>query len=149
MSKVQNLRIFIFFAMTQYPLKDGSVISRKHLVSVLEWCKRFFGPSMYFPIETLRIRFNSKMELFIGEFDIDKNCIYLNPKLLTSVQDLIMTIIHEYFHFQQDYDEYVDLDMKLPRKRDYFDHPHERLAEDNAIKHWKKCYSDLSKKMRW
>lgn len=137
------------FAMTQYPLKDGSVISRKHLVKVFEWCKEYFGPSKYFSIKTLRIRFNSRMEFFIGEFDIDKNCIYLNPSMLSSIEDFIMTIIHEYSHFQQDYDEYVDLDMKLPRKRNYYDHPHERLAEDMAIENWQKCHKDLAKELGW
>ena len=89
------------------------------------------------------------MKRFIGVFDIQKNCIYVKPKAIADEYDLIATIIHEYVHFQQDYKEYERLDSILPRKRFYFDHPHEKEAEDKAQSLKKKCFRDLKGKLNW
>lgn len=133
----------------QYRLKNKNFIARKHVVSILDWCKDNLGDSRFFPIRTLRIRISNDMKRFIGVFDIEKNCIYVKPKAIDDELDLIATIIHEYVHFQQDYDEYERIELQLPRRRNYFDHPHEKEAENKAQSLKTKCFNDLQGKLGW
>lgn len=135
--------------MRKYKLKNKSKITRKHIVKILEWCKTNLGDSDFFDIETLRIRVHNNMKRYIGLFDIEKNCIYVKPKSITDELDLIATIIHEYVHFQQDYDEYERLDSMLPRRRFYFDHPHEKQAEDKAQSLKLECYEEIREQLKW
>lgn len=133
----------------KYRLKNRNSISRKHVVDILEWCKNNLGKSEFFSVKTLRIRISNKMEKFIGVFDIQKNCIYVKPKAIEDELDLIATIIHEYVHFQQDFEEYERIELQLPRRRNYFDHPHEREAENKAQSLKRKCFMDLKPKLGW
>jgi hypothetical protein len=135
--------------MKTYKLKNRNTVTRKHLVSILDWCRRNLGKSDFFDNETLRIRICTKMRNFMGEFDVEKNCIYVNPKKNNDELDLIATVIHEYVHFRQDYKEYERIELQLPRRRNYFDHPLEREAEDMAQLLKAKCYSDLKSELGW
>ena len=135
--------------MKAYKLKNRNTVTRKHLVSILDWCRRNLGKSDFFSNETLRVRICTNMGRLMGQFDIEKNCIYVNPKKNEDELDLIATLIHEYVHFKQDYKEYERIDLLLPRRRNYFDHPLEKEAEDMAQLLKAKCYSDLKSELGW
>lgn len=135
--------------MKSYKLKNKNTITRKHLVSILEWCRHNIGRSDFFNNETLRIRISTKLSKFVGEFNVERNCIYVNPKKNENELDFIATVIHEYAHFKQDYSEYERIDLMLPRRRNYFDHPLEREAEDLAQLLKEKCYNELKQKLKW
>lgn len=135
--------------MKKYKLKNRKTITRKHIVSILDWCRNNLGKSKFFSNESLRIRISTRLKRYIGEFDIERNCIYVNPKKNENELDLIATVIHEYVHFKQDYNEYERLELMLPRRRNYFDHPLEKEAEDTAQKLKSKCYNDLKAKLNW
>jgi len=135
--------------MKKYKLKNKKKITRKHIVAIFDWCKTNLGESNFFCIKSLRIRVSNNMKRFIGVFDIQKNCIYVKPKAIADEYDLIATIIHEYVHFQQDYDEYERIELQLPRRRNYFDHPHEKEAESKAQSLKRKCFNDLQGKFGW
>ncbi len=135
--------------MKNYRLKNRKTISRKHIVSILDWCRENLGRSRFFSNESLRIRISTKLKRCIGEFDIEKNCIYVNPKKNDDELDLIATVIHEYVHFKQDYEEYERIELQLPRRRNYFDHPLEKEAEDLAQLLKTRCYKDLKPKLKW
>ena len=135
--------------MKAYRLKNRKYITRKHLVSILEWCRYNLGRSDFFDNETLRIRICTKMKRFMGEFDVERNCIYVNPKMNNDELDLIATVIHEYVHFKQDYKEYERIELLLPRRRNYFDHPLEKEAEDAAQLLKRRCYEELKSKLDW
>lgn len=133
----------------KYYLKNGDSINRKQLLAILNWCKKNLGRSKYFSIRALQIKFKSNLEFFIGIFDVDKNCIFVNPIESKNILDLITTVIHEYVHFQQDFSKYEEIELKLPRKRNYYDHPYEREAELKAQKLKRNCFNDLKKEFGW
>ena len=133
----------------KYYLKNGDCVTRKHLLAILNWCKKTLGRSKYFSIRALQIKFKSNLEFFIGIFDVEKNCIYVNPTGNENVLDFITTIIHEYVHFQQDFSKYEEIELKLPRKRNYYDHPYEKEAETKAQKLKRACFKDLKKEFNW
>lgn len=135
--------------MKSYKLKNRNSVTRKHVVGIFNWCKENLGKSDFFCNESLRIRITTKLKKYKGEFDVAKNCIYINPRKNNDELDLIATIIHEYVHFKQDYKEYERIDLLLPRRRFYFDHPLEREAEDTAQKLKKKCFRKLKKTFFW
>ena len=133
----------------KYYLKNGDSINRKQLLAILNWCKKNLGRSKYFSVRALQIKFKSNLEFFIGIFDVEKNCIFVNPIESKNILDLITTVIHEYVHFQQDFSKYEEIELKLPRKRNYYDHPYEREAELKAQKLKKNCFNDLKKEFGW
>lgn len=133
----------------KYKLKNGKNVTRKDLLAILEWCKLKFGKSKYFSIKKLKIKFKQNLNFYVGTFDIERNCIEVNPNKIKNHLDLITTIIHEYIHFKQDYTKYEEIELKLPRKRNYYDHPFELEAEEIAQLNKKQCYHDLKKILKW
>ena len=133
----------------KYSLENGKQITRKDLIAILGWCKKNIGGSKYFSIRSLQIRFQSNLNYFVGVFDIEKNCIFINPNKIKNHLDLVVTIIHEYIHFQQDFSKYEEIEIKLPRHRNYYDHPYEAEAERIAQERKKDCYNDLKKELKW
>ena len=133
----------------KYKLENGREVTRKDLIGILNWCKKNLGRSKYFSIKALQIRFQSNLNYFVGVFDIEKNCISINPNKIKNHLDLVVTIIHEYVHFQQNFSKYEEIEIKLPRLRNYYDHPYEAEAERIAQELKKVCYNDLKKELKW
>lgn len=129
--------------MKQYVLKNNSTITKEGIYSILTWCKKYLGRSKYFSIRKLKLRIDNRMS-FLGQFGVDTNTIYVNPRLHKNKIELIETIIHEYVHFLQNPKEYDRL-CRNPKYQDYYDHPHEYEAEKVALKLAKKCYKHLRK----
>ena len=130
--------------MSKYQLRNKKIVTRKDILQTLDWCKKNLGKSKYFSIRKLKLRIDNYMP-YLGQFDISKNIIYVNPGRHKNRIELAETIIHEYVHFLQNpklYDRLWRVDFK-----DYFDHPHEREAEDVALKLGRKCLKDLRGKI--
>lgn len=126
--------------MSKYKLKNKKEVTRKDILHMLDWCKNNLGKSKYFSIRKLKLRMDHHMN-YLGQFDISKNTIYLNPSRHKNKIELAETIIHEYVHFLQnpkEYDKLFRYDYK-----DYYDHPHEREAETIALKLGRKCIKEL------
>ena len=126
--------------MPKYQFKNKKTISRKDILQILDWCKKNLGKSKYFSIKNLKLRMDHQMN-YLGQFDITKNTIYLRPDRHRNKIELAETIIHEYVHFLQNPKEYD----KLYRDdyQDYYDHPHEREAEEIALKLGRNCIKEL------
>lgn len=133
----------------KYKLKNGKDVTRKDLLAILKWCKTNMGRSKYFSIRALQIKFKSNLEFFVATFDVERNCIEINPNKIENYLDLCATIIHEYVHFQQDFTKYEEIEVKLPRVRNYYDHPYEAEAEQIAQCLKKQCYNILKREMKW
>lgn len=133
----------------KYKLKNNVEVTRKDLILILDWCKINLGKSKFFSIRKLQIKFKSNLKFFVGTFDIEKNCIEINPTKIKNYMDLIATIIHEYVHFQQDYTKYEEIELKLPRIRNYYDHPFEAEAEQIAQLLKKDCFKYLKNEIKW
>jgi hypothetical protein len=130
--------------MSKYQLRNKKIVTRKDILQTLDWCKKNLGKSKYFSIRKLKLRIDNYMP-YLGQFDISKNIIYVNPGRHKNRIELAETIIHEYVHFLQNpklYDRLWRVDFK-----DYFDHPHECEAEDVALKLGRKCLKDLRGKI--
>lgn len=127
----------------KYEIKNGEKITRKDLLGILGWCKKKLGRSKYYSIRKLQIKFQSNLKYFVGVYDVERNTIFVNPSKVRNYLDLIATIIHEYVHFKQNQNTYENIDMILPRNRNYYDHPFEKEAEDTAQKLKKKCLKEL------
>lgn len=126
--------------MSKYKLKNKKEITRKEILQILDWCKENLGRSKYFSIRKLKLRIHKDIH-YLGQFDISKNIMYINPTRHKNRIELAETVIHEYVHFLQNPKEYDRLyrhDFK-----DYYDHPHEREAEMIALKLGKKCIKEL------
>lgn len=67
----------------------------------------------------------------MGEYNVDDNIIYVNPKKHRSLKEWVNTVIHEYTHFKQNIDGMYD---KYYTKygRTYENHPHEVAADRTA-----------------
>lgn len=133
----------------KYKLKNGKNVTRKDLISILDWCKKKLGRSKYFSIRNLEIRFKSNLDYYIAIFDVERNCIEINPTKIRNYMDLVATIIHEYVHFKQNPAKYEEIDMKLPRLRYYYDHPYEAEAEKIAQELKKECFHALKSELGW
>lgn len=131
--------------MKTYKLKDNKKVTRKDMVLMLDWCKKFLGRSKYFSVKTLKLRTKSKSK-FLGQFAIFDNTIEVNPLIHDNIVHLIETIIHEYVHFQQNPREFELLERKYNFNY-YYDHPHEYEAESTALKLSKKCYKNIKNKL--
>lgn len=129
--------------MPKFQMKNKKVVTRKEILQILDWCKTYFGRSKYFSIRKLKFRIDNKMK-YLGQFDISKNIIYINPCRHKNKIELAETVIHEYVHFLQNPKEYNRL-LRVDYA-DYFDHPHERQAETLALKLGRKCLKDLKGK---
>lgn len=127
--------------MSKHLLKNKKEVTREEILQILNWCKRKLGKSKYFPIRKLKLRIHNGIE-YLGQFDISKNIIYINPIRHKNKIELAETVIHEYVHFLQNPKEYNRLLFRNDYKN-YYDHPHEREAEKIALKLGKKCLKEL------
>lgn len=127
--------------MSKYKLKNKKEVTREEMLQVLDWCKKNLGKSKYFSIRKLKLRVHTGIN-YLGQFDIDKNVIYVNPTHHESKTELVETIIHEYVHFLQNPKEYNRLFFRHYYD-DYYDHPYEKEAEKTALKLGKKCLKKL------
>lgn len=133
----------------KYKLKNGKTTTRKDLLAILGWCKKNLGRSKYFSVRALQIKFKSNLEYYLATFDVERNCIEINPNKIENYLDLVATIIHEYIHFQQNPSKYEEIELKLPRLRYYYDHPYEAEAEEVAQKRKKECYNSIKVELGW
>lgn len=133
----------------KYKLKNGKTTTRKDLLAILNWCKKNLGRSKYFSVRALQIKFKSNLEYYLATFDVERNCIEINPNKIENYLDLVATIIHEYVHFQQNPSKYEEIEMKLPRLRYYYDHPYEAEAEEVAQTRKKECYNSIKLELGW
>ena len=69
----------------------------------MDWCIDRYGASIHNDLDTLQIKFRSKLE-FYGEYDSEDNVIYVNPTKHGTLIELVNTVIHEYTHFKQNFD---------------------------------------------
>jgi Zn-dependent peptidase ImmA (M78 family) len=113
-------------------------IKRKHVVKMLDYCIFTFGPSKFqdeYP--SISIKFKVKDKNFLGEYDGEENCIYINVNAHNSALELCSTVIHEYVHYLQDTTKY---DMYFYKyRRSYNTHPYEITANSKAEKHKREC----------
>ena len=130
--------------MPKYQMKNKKVVTRNEILQILDWCKEKLGRSKYFSIRKLQFRIDTRMN-FLGQFDISKNIIYVNPLRHKNRIELAETVIHEYVHFLQNPKEYNRLLMRS-NYDDYYDHPHEYEAESIALKLGKQCLKELKER---
>ena len=67
-----------------------------------------------------------------AEYDWNSNEIYLYIPRMTSVEQIIRSLLHEYTHAKQDYEK-----MKEYRKKGYANNPYEKAAK-RAESSWRK-----------
>lgn len=78
---------------------------------MLDWCINNLGGSE-FQSAPPKICVSNKIPYHnFGEYDYDKNKIFIYLLMHTSISELCDTVIHEYRHYQQDADQYDKLEM--------------------------------------
>jgi len=119
-------------------------LNRNSAMKVYEWCKKRYGRSKYngrYP--DLRYRKEDYVtEGLIGLYDEFDNIIFINSDAINTLEDLIVTVIHEYVHYTQN----IRVDWKVLSK--YFDptsmdHPLERQAEEISIRDFPTCLQEV------
>lgn len=88
---------------------------------------------------------SKKSESFRGYFSPRKNIICIFLENHESFDDICQTVIHEWKHYQQNlkmYDRYITL-----YRRNFQNHPYEKVAENFAIKKSKDCLTWINSNM--
>lgn len=132
----------------EYPkFTNNQDLQKKCCILAKEWCKKNLRGSKYhdnFPRIFTKKRENS---FYMGNYNSDKNIIYIYLRNNNNLIDICETIIHEWKHFQQDiemmYDRYI---MEYGRNSE--NHPYERSAENYAKKHSVRCLEWIKKNIK-
>jgi hypothetical protein len=108
------------------------------------WCLIHLKRSKYHSDAPKIIIKTQKNEKFKGYFNYKKNIFCIFVKNHKIQDDICQTIIHEWKHYQQNlkmYDRYIIL-----YGRNFKNHPYEKIAENFAIKNFKKCTEWINSK---
>ena len=119
-------------------------VNRSSALKAYEWCKKKYGRSKYngrYPSVQFR-KGDYLTEDVWGLYDCEENYIYINSASVTTLEDLVATMIHEYTHYKQN----MRVDWTVLCK--YFDpttldHPLEREAEETAERDCASCLKEV------
>lgn len=112
-------------------------ITRKEVLLAVRYCVNTLGVSKYrssIP-GLVYITSNKIKAIDRGCYDDDNNKILVYRRKHRSVIDLADTVIHEYTHYLQDMEKYIELAQDF----DYQLHPYEIEATENAKKYKWEC----------
>jgi|APSaa5957512535_1039671.scaffolds.fasta_scaffold09478_4 hypothetical protein len=106
---------------------------------ILEWCKIQYGKSEFqdtFPLLKLE-----HIPGFKSIYNADNNIIILDNNKVTTIEDAIKCVIHEYIHYTQSKSLFEFL---YNEGYEYENHPYELMAEKIAEKDCNKCKNELN-----
>jgi hypothetical protein len=111
---------------------------------ILQWCVEKYGESKvngHIPVIEYR-KPDYSQEDYSGYYDEDEELIFVNRELVTTIKELVKTIIHEYCHYRYHLmEDYYVLAKYLKRS----DNPMEKEAEKIENRDYKKCVNELFK----
>lgn len=111
---------------------------RKLATFVLLYCVAKKGTHKYKPVPRVSI-VNRVDDKFYGLFDCTNNTILINRAYSTNVKLFIQTLLHEYTHYLQNMNTYIQLYKKVG----YEKHPYELEARESE-----KLYSEAFKQLK-
>jgi len=119
-------------------------VNRSAALKIYQWCKKKYGRSKYngrYPDVKFR-KGDYTTEDVWGLYDCEENYIYVNSSSVITLEDLVVTMIHEYTHYKQN----MRVDWVVLCKyfdSTTFDHPLEKEAEETAQRDRVSCLKEV------
>jgi len=104
-------------------------IERKHMTFAVQWCQEKWGVSKFKRNLPTLYMSNSKNPINFGLYYLKGNRIVVYINAHKTALDIFSTIIHEYTHYLQDMNKYVNY-----KNKNYNKHPYEITAYNREKK---------------
>lgn len=112
---------------------------------ILDWCINMYGKSKYngnYPVVEYK-KPDYTQEDYSGYYDEQEELIFVNKEAVTTIKELVKTIIHEYAHYKyHPMKDYYILSKYLKHNKN----PMEKQADEIEKRDYKICLEYLKNK---
>jgi hypothetical protein len=136
----------IFVSMTlDTPTSSMSIIQLRQLVNaVIIWCKRNMGTNPHRGMLRFRVmKQNNKIKKYYGVYFWEDNQLIVYYDNCPTVKYVIKTVIHEYTHYLQNMDLYLEFLSVVGYKK----HPQEIEARESE-QNYSRCWKSIKQKRK-